>query len=353
MRVLFYCISEKVSGGELFTLELAASLRDLGHDSAVAARTDSPCAAEAAARGIDVVPTRVGPKLGRRTAVRILATWPLLAVRLRRELAARRVGTTIVLQYKLEQLLYGLAGPSSVPVVILEHGPIPRAIKQFWPLSALYRRACRRARALVAVSEPAAVGLGPEAVLVSAGMSSDRLGQLAPVADRDRSQDRDRVRFVFAGRLTEGKGVRHAVALARAASEVQLTIAGAGPLEFDVREAATRSQNIDYAGAVRDVLPLIADADFALLLTTDPGEGRPLFAIECLAAGVPVIALRSSHAMRALENEFGPSAIRLIDEPAPVDILGQCADRSRVRVELPTWVDTARSFVSAVGEPDA
>nr|WP_186807463.1 glycosyltransferase [Microbacterium testaceum] len=348
MNVVFYCVSEKLSGGELFTVELAVALRELGHDAVIAATVPSAVATEASARGITVSRTRVGPKLGRRTAARILVTWPLLAIRLRRELRAQRSATVVVLQYKLEQLLYGLAGPSSVPVVILEHGPIPRPIQRVWPLSVLYRRACRRARALIAVSEPATVGLGPHADLVFAGISADRLAQLAPVETPSPPRDAERLRFVFAGRLTEGKGVVHCLALAQSGSHVEVTIAGAGPLEPEVRAAASRTPNITFAGVVDDVLPLVSAADFALLLTTDPGEGRPLFAIECLAAGVPVVALRSSHAMRALADEFGPSAVRLVDGATPAEILGQCGDRTPIQVELPTWADTARSFVTAV-----
>lgn len=88
------------------------------------------------------------------------------------------------------------------------------------------------------------------------------------------------------GPLLEAFGIASALV-----PEARLVIAGAGPLEAEVREAAEVSSNVVYLGQVdsrvRD--QLLQEASVLVIPSTCP-ENSPLVYFEALAAGVPVIA---------------------------------------------------------------
>lgn len=158
--------------------------------------------------------------------------------------------------------------------------------------------------------------------------------------------------LVFAGRLVAKKGVADlidALSLVRAKRpEINLLIAGHGPLEDDLRAQAERlqvSDAVEFLGSVpNDQLPSVLHrADLAVLpfCTTDDGdaEGLGLVTVEAMGAGIPVIVgdVPAVHDV-VRHGETGwivppgdPSGladaiIRLLDDPA---LAARLADNGR------------------------
>jgi glycosyltransferase involved in cell wall biosynthesis len=100
--------------------------------------------------------------------------------------------------------------------------------------------------------------------------------------------------FLHAGRLTEEKGLRVLLECWREGPDLPLLkIAGTGPLESEVRQAATMLRNVEWVGrrSSDEVLELMRDAR-ALLCPSQWFEGMPRVVIESFAVGTPVIASR-------------------------------------------------------------
>jgi glycosyltransferase involved in cell wall biosynthesis len=98
--------------------------------------------------------------------------------------------------------------------------------------------------------------------------------------------------FLFAGRLTEEKGVRVLLECWKNSPNLpKLKIAGTGPLENEVQAAIATTPNIEWLGACSSerVIELMRDAS-ALLCPSQWYEGMPRVVIESLAVGTPVIA---------------------------------------------------------------
>ena len=96
-------------------------------------------------------------------------------------------------------------------------------------------------------------------------------------------------RVLFAGRLAEEKNVDQVVALARARPELEVSIAGDGPMQAFVAEAAASTPNLDYMGWVpRERLMDVIDAHDALVLPSKV-ESFGTVALEALARGRLVI----------------------------------------------------------------
>lgn len=124
--------------------------------------------------------------------------------------------------------------------------------------------------------------------------------------------------IVSAGSLDEANGVR---VLLGAFSKLRgdhyrLRIAGAGPLEDEVKSAASQDARIEYCGylALEDVLRLYASADVLInmRLTKDINTKYffPSKLMEYLASGRPVISTCTGH----VEEEFGQFTFLLRDE---------------------------------------
>jgi len=98
--------------------------------------------------------------------------------------------------------------------------------------------------------------------------------------------------FVFAGRLTEDKGVDVLIdAWRQAGVDSTLTIMGAGTLEPLVRAAAADMPNIRYLGVVpRQQLLGVMASSRAVVVPSRWYEGFPLTVLESFACGRPVIA---------------------------------------------------------------
>ena len=100
--------------------------------------------------------------------------------------------------------------------------------------------------------------------------------------------------FVFVGRLVPEKGVRTLLsAMALTKAPVSLAIVGDGPLELEVRAAATTDRRICYMGRIpqKEVLELVGSAT-ALIFPSEWYETFGRVAAEAFARGTPVIAAR-------------------------------------------------------------
>lgn len=103
-------------------------------------------------------------------------------------------------------------------------------------------------------------------------------------------------RFLLMCRLTEEKGVRvvlNAIRRLPADLEVELTIAGRGPLEAVAREAAQADRRIQFAGFVQGEAKhaLLSQADY-LLIPSLWYENAPVAVVEAAAYQIGVIASR-------------------------------------------------------------
>lgn len=101
----------------------------------------------------------------------------------------------------------------------------------------------------------------------------------------------DRRGAVFAGRLTEVKGVNDVLELARCLPEVPVTVVGDGPLSATVRSAAAELSNLEFRGRVdRPEVERLLRSARVLLMPSRWQEPGGLSALEAMAAGTPVVA---------------------------------------------------------------
>lgn len=102
---------------------------------------------------------------------------------------------------------------------------------------------------------------------------------------------RERSGVLYLGRLSAEKGVRDLIPLARANPEIEMTVAGSGPLEAELRAAAADVRGITFLGQVDETrVPLLLAAHRVAVVPSHCDEGGPLVAVEAMAAGTPVVA---------------------------------------------------------------
>lgn len=114
-----------------------------------------------------------------------------------------------------------------------------------------------------------------------------------PVPTRELTSAADPLRILFVGQLRPYKGVSVLIRAVAGRPELQLTIAGGGPLaDAHRREAAeTGAENVTFAGQVPDeaLAQLYLDHDVIVLPSTTRAEAFGLVLLEGMAAGcVPV-----------------------------------------------------------------
>jgi glycosyltransferase involved in cell wall biosynthesis len=152
--------------------------------------------------------------------------------------------------------------------------------------------------------------------------------------------------FLFAGRLSEEKGVRTLLAAWReGAVPAQLRIAGAGPLEGLVRQAAEWCPRIRYLGPLsRDDLLAQLGAAAALIFPSEWYEGLPMIVLEAFGAGRPVLAARGGAVEEVVRDgetgsffprgdaaELATLARWAIDHPEALAAMGRDARREYER----------------------
>lgn len=98
--------------------------------------------------------------------------------------------------------------------------------------------------------------------------------------------------FLFFGRLSQEKGLKTLLA-AVSKTNLNLKIAGSGPLESEVRIHITQHNNTTFLGhqSGSELGQLVSQASF-VIVPSEWYENNPMTIIEAYAAGVPVIASR-------------------------------------------------------------
>lgn len=112
---------------------------------------------------------------------------------------------------------------------------------------------------------------------------------------------------LFVGRLVEEKGILVLLkSLKKWNENVQLVIAGTGPLETKIRDEESRTKNFIYLGKVNnnDLPKYYSAADLVIVPSIhDEGFGRVI--LESLACGTPVIASNRGAIPEAMDNSVG------------------------------------------------
>jgi glycosyltransferase involved in cell wall biosynthesis len=296
-------------GGEERVVEdLAWLIREhLGEDVEVLERDSAALPASRAAAGLlrgGLGPEEVGEAV-RRTGARVVHAhnvnptlgWRALA-------AAREAGVRVVLHLHNYRLVCAVGtcftrgedctrchGPNTLPGLALNcrGGSVAEAVAYAASLSLWQRR----------------IAAQVDRFLVPSAFALRRLRQLgAPVDDRARvfwsvqrdcateSRAADGRHVLYAGRLSEEKGVADAVVACRAAG-LPLVVAGDGPAEPRLRELAAGA-DVRFTGRVapEQLAELRRDAAVAVV-PSRYAEILPLAALEAMAAGLPVVASRS------------------------------------------------------------
>lgn len=129
--------------------------------------------------------------------------------------------------------------------------------------------------------------------MIDGGLPSDKVVVKPNFVDPDPGFGNGQGQYLlYVGRLTEEKGLRVLLECWRNTPDLPLLkIAGTGPLEDEVRQAAATMANVDWLGArsSEEIIELMREAS-ALLCPSQWYEGMPRVVIESFAVGTPVIA---------------------------------------------------------------
>jgi glycosyltransferase involved in cell wall biosynthesis len=147
--------------------------------------------------------------------------------------------------------------------------------------------------------------------LASKGIHADVIPNFAGAAVAPSMREGQRTGVAYVGRLAQEKGVTDVLELALAMPDIQVTVAGHGPLAGAVRRRAEQLQNLDYLGSLsrKRVLELIARS-LVLLMPSRWEEPGPLAALEAMSAGTPVIAYRAGGLAEYVEDAGAGAVIR-------------------------------------------
>jgi glycosyltransferase involved in cell wall biosynthesis len=132
-------------------------------------------------------------------------------------------------------------------------------------------------------------------VLVNAGYDKEKIDVIDPMAGplgvlRDFASKRDDKAVLFAGRLEPSKGVDLFLSLAKSSPDYTFYVAGVGPLEASVKEAAAKLQNIVYLGFLsgEELWKKMASVH-VLVVPSVWYEPYGLVALEALSLGTPTL----------------------------------------------------------------
>ena len=130
--------------------------------------------------------------------------------------------------------------------------------------------------------------------MIEYGFAPDQLELLPNSVDTDTFcfSDQDDNYVLFAGRLTQTKGVGTLIEAAKYAPEIHIKIAGTGPDEEKFKQLAKQenARNIEFVGFQTEekLIQLLARASFTVI-TTIIYENCPMTVLESLSMGKPVI----------------------------------------------------------------
>jgi glycosyltransferase involved in cell wall biosynthesis len=143
--------------------------------------------------------------------------------------------------------------------------------------------------------------------------------------------------MITIGRLSIEKGFEHLLAACRLLTpdvDYELTIAGTGPLEADLRTAAADLPRVRFVGAVPRALLGTLYRDHDLFVTATLNEAFALVVLEALACGLPVVGT-NIEALRAVVRE-GENGLLVApaDPRALADAIERIARDETLRLSL-------------------
>ena len=133
---------------------------------------------------------------------------------------------------------------------------------------------------------------------------------------------RERRGVAYVGRLSAEKGVLDLLELARRAPQLEVTLAGSGPLAPRLESAARDLTNLRLAGQVQpaQVWALLARSRL-LAVPSRWSEPVSLAALEAMGLGTPVVA----YAVGGLAEQVSRAGGGVLTSPAPAELAMQCA----------------------------
>jgi glycosyltransferase involved in cell wall biosynthesis len=183
------------------------------------------------------------------------------------------------------------------------------------------------------------------AELVKKGIPASRIFAIPNAVDTVRFRKNVRTpgvgpRFVFIGRLVHEKGLDTLldafVDTLHRCPDAHLRIVGTGPLESMLKLRATElgiASQVEFSGHREDIETLMADADIGLLTSRIEGLSNTL--LECMSAGLPMIASRVSGS----EDMVRPGDNGWLFEPGDRGALAAClAEAALLPLERRQWM---------------
>lgn len=352
-RVFIFGLSDAFGGGEALTVAVACALAAT-RDVVLVTRPDSPTMRAGSAAGLATTSLDLGPKLGRRTALRSSMRFAFA----RRALfgffdAHTSMRDWCVLQYKWEELLWG-GSPVPPWVCVWEHGPIPPLITRVPYARARLVRTFRNADLVLAWSAPAAASIceltGVQSVRVDAGVDAQAVAEAVVSRESYRDQLLDGrpatgVVVAYVGRLAEDKGIDALTRAMPLIPNATLLLAGDGPARqqlIRLCRALGIANRVLFLGHVDRPLAVLAAADVSVLLSSSPGEGRPLSVIESAAVGTPVVGAARSNAIAALASEGLASGVTDISPECVASAIVAAACQPRELHSTPSWDEVGK-----------
>lgn len=343
MKVLFFCISNTLGGAERFALRVVRSLISDGHEAKIVTCRQGDFAD---ALELDQIPTRytnIGPKLSAESLLGTIKRWRSFELEMKRILDDE-MPDRVILQFKLETLLFASTNLKEIDYSLLEHGRIPWQYTVFpWSRIRL-KRVLASAKTVMAVSGNAMnswKGLGFAGLKIGAAIDNEfRDFRKIP------SQASANPVFAYIGRLEPEKRIKSLLKVFedQRLQKKELHIAGQGSLISLVKSSAETKPNIKFFGQVPSSLHVLAKADAAVLLSIN--EGRPLVVLEALSIGLPVFGYSKNKALVEMRNEFGEEFIVLSKSRRElVQKLADFRPKPRDPANVPNWDDLSRLII--------
>ncbi len=136
-----------------------------------------------------------------------------------------------------------------------------------------------------------AVSQSMRSVMIAAGIKAQRIRIKSSFAPDPGYRESRRDYFCFAGRLSHEKGIRQMIDAWRELPDVALKIAGAGPLEEEVRAFSASHPKVEYLGTLPATeVPELMRGAIATILPSTWAEPSPVVLVQSFSVGTPLIA---------------------------------------------------------------
>jgi glycosyltransferase involved in cell wall biosynthesis len=343
MKIVSVMTTTSRGGAEFAAISLLDALAERGHEAVML--SDQPGIVRDTR--VREVPVELGPKLSRRTWLRLGASSPLLLARLRRALQAEAPYDVLLVHFKKEQLL-----AAALPRVLrarlawAEWGPVPEPLRRGLPNRA-FRRAGAGVHAVLAISA------GTRESLIEAGIAPDRVHVVPNVVSAEEVAPDPEA----GGRLRRELGIpdgafvvgcmsrfhplkRNDVAVDAAlrlagddgGPPVHLLLAGEGETEPELRERARPlGDAAHFLPTPGPRAPEVLSACDVSVFCPSPTEGAPRAIITAMLCELPCVAAGPEGAVDLIAPGTGAIASPENDPRAVADLLRTFRDDPALR----------------------